>query len=169
MYPFSAKGSKIYQGVSAMFFHPWFSASHCPERHKWRQVDKVDIRLGELTMRMSRRNKMNVPAEFSAFIPRAELRRRYYSGGELTREDEFILSSITITHAPRFPSEEERLPVPVSPPGMLESADKGAETEKPAININWQFEGPKKESLPAVSAPPPRACVPRLKFGSRER
>lgn len=46
-------------------------------------------------MIMSRRSKLDVPAEFAAFIPRAEIRRRYYSNGELVQEEEFILNSIT--------------------------------------------------------------------------
>ncbi|MGB9803010.1 hypothetical protein [Desulfofundulus sp.] len=152
-----------------MLFQPWFVMPHCHQGSRWRQVDKVDIRLGELNMCMTRRTRLDVPAEFAAFIPRAELRRRYYSGGELIQEDEFILNSITITHAPRFPSEKERPPVPGPPAGMLETTEGSVETKKPLLSINWQPEGSKKELLPEVSVPPPRVCVPRLKFGNRER
>ncbi len=151
-----------------MFFHPWLWPPQCPERHKWRQVDKLDVRIGEVTMRMSRRSKLNVPAEFAAFIPRAEIRRRYYSSGELTREEELILNSITITHSPRYPSSGEGR-VPVLPPGLLEATDKDAATEKPAFSIDYRSKRPKKEPLPEISAPPPRSYAPRLKFGSRER
>ncbi|MCS5695967.1 hypothetical protein [Desulfofundulus thermocisternus] len=143
-----------------MFHHPWFSIPQHAQGDKWRQNDRVDIRLGELNMIMSRRSKLDVPAEFAAFIPRAEIRRRYYSNGELVQEEEFILNSITITHAPRFPAQESRSPAQMS--------DKNAITgDSPVNKTNCQERRSKK--IPVVSVSPPGECIPRLKFGGRER
>lgn len=67
----------------------------------WCQVDEAEIKIGDVVMRMNRRAKHFSPAEFSAYVPRLELRRRQYSGGHLVCEEEMILSGLTMVHAPR--------------------------------------------------------------------
>jgi len=67
------------------------------------QTDFVEIDIDGVKIRVRRKLNLNVPHEVSAFIPRAEIRRRTYQAGQLAFEEEMILNSITIVHAPRHP------------------------------------------------------------------
>ncbi len=68
----------------------------------------MEIEIDGVTVRVKRKLTLSVPHEVSAFIPRAEIRRRTYQDGQLAFEEEMILNSITIVHAPRHsPAGEE--------------------------------------------------------------
>ncbi|WP_027717221.1 hypothetical protein [Desulfovirgula thermocuniculi] len=93
---------------------------HGPGREAgWCQVDEAEIKIGDVVMRMNRRAKHVVPAEFSAYIPRLEVRRRHYHAGHLVCEEELILNSVTMVHAPCHQSAVppgRGVPPPLSPP-----------------------------------------------------
>jgi len=72
----------------------------------FRQADEAEIRIGDVVVGMVRKNNLDIPAEFSAYIPRAEIRRRFQDGQ--LAEEEIILSSITIVHSPRHRTEKSR-------------------------------------------------------------
>jgi hypothetical protein len=74
------------------------------------QVDEVVIEIDGVVMKMIRRSTLKVPAEVSAIIPRVEIRRRTFENGQLTMENEMILNSITIVHAPLHPTAGENPP-----------------------------------------------------------
>ncbi|MBE3588956.1 MAG: hypothetical protein IMW93_10525 [Thermoanaerobacteraceae bacterium] len=115
-----------------MFFRYWPEQPGRNRDDQWRQVDEVEIRIGDVNMSMSRRSKQDIVAEFSAFIPRAEIRRRHYKAGEIIREDELILNSITIVHAPRHrPGEGAGIPSPSAPPHGSAPACQGPENGFP--------------------------------------
>lgn len=79
--------------------------------------DEVKIQIGHVVMEMTRKFSLPWPHEVSAYIPRAEIRRRTYREGHLACEEEMILNSLTIVHAPRHPPERPPLPgtKPLSP------------------------------------------------------
>lgn len=72
---------------------------------KYQQVDEAEITIGDVVVAMTCRSNLDVPAEFSAYIPRAEIHRRFQNG-RLSEED-IVLSSITIVHSPRHHTEQE--------------------------------------------------------------
>ncbi|SMB90163.1 hypothetical protein SAMN00808754_0256 [Thermanaeromonas toyohensis ToBE] len=82
--------------------------------------DEIKIRIGHVVMKMTRKFSLPWPHEVSAYIPRAEIRRRTYREGKLRCEEEMILNSLTIVHAPRHPPERPPLPgtqpLPLYPP-----------------------------------------------------
>ncbi len=77
------------------------------------QVDMATIKIGELVVTMARRISITVPHEFSVFVPRVEIRQRYYHDNQLKYEKEMIFNSLTIVHAPQHPPVESGQ-VPVS-------------------------------------------------------
>lgn len=99
-----------------MFNFPWkrnkekLKEKRYPACSSALQVDEVEIEIEGVTMRLRRKVNLDVPYEVSAFIPRAEIRRRSYEGGQLAHEEEILLNGITIVHAPRYPLAGESLP-----------------------------------------------------------
>lgn len=90
--------------------------------------DEIEIVINGVTMRVRRQTSLPWPHEVTAVIPRAELRQRRYQDGQLVSEDELILNSITIVHAPRHPLAGEKPPAPAlpgSPGGSLPSPGPG--------------------------------------------
>lgn len=73
-------------------------------------IDEVELIIQDVRIRVIRRTTLDVPHEVSVFIPRAELRQRQYRNGQLVSEDEKILNSITVVHAPRHPLAGEQPP-----------------------------------------------------------
>lgn len=65
--------------------------------------DEVEIRIEDTCLRLRRRIAVDLPHEVSAYVPRAEIRHRRFADGKLVSEDEIILNSLTIVHAPRHP------------------------------------------------------------------
>jgi len=65
------------------------------------QSDTAYVKIGELMIAMTRKIDLPIAHEFSIFIPRVEIRDRYYQDNQLLHEQETIYSSITIVHAPR--------------------------------------------------------------------
>ncbi|MEW6426001.1 MAG: hypothetical protein AB1523_14915 [Bacillota bacterium] len=84
-----------------------------PSRPFYQQVDESEIRLDGVSLKLNRSTTLRLPFEVSLIIPRAEIRRRYYEGGQLVREEEYKLDGITLVHSPRFPS---RRPFPGAKP-----------------------------------------------------
>jgi len=117
---------------------------HGSELDPGMQIDVVEIEIEDVTMRLKRKINLQVPHEVSAFIPRAEIRRREFEAGQMVREKEIILNSITIVHAPRHPLANESPPesygqvipaVPQNLPKFRHSYSKSDFSPK----INWQF------------------------------
>jgi hypothetical protein len=65
--------------------------------------DEVAIRVGEVCLLLRRRIVRDLPHEVSAYVPRAEIRHRRYADGKLVAEEEIVVNSLTIVHAPRHP------------------------------------------------------------------
>jgi len=74
------------------------------------QSDDIHVELESLVITMSRVTNPEIPHEVTIVIPRAEIRKKYDGNGNLV-EEEVILNSITVVHAPRHP-----LAGPPSPP-----------------------------------------------------
>ena len=74
------------------------------------QVDEVEIQIGGVIMKVTRRLTLDIPHEITAIIPKLEIRQRKYDNGQLASEDEMILDSITLVHAPRPPLAGETTP-----------------------------------------------------------
>lgn len=70
------------------------------------QTDMAAIKIGDLLVTMARRVNLPVPHEFSVYVPRVEIRRRYYRDGQLQYEQELVFNSLTIVHAPQHPPAE---------------------------------------------------------------
>ncbi|HBC94940.1 MAG TPA: hypothetical protein DCZ10_19075 [Pelotomaculum sp.] len=66
--------------------------------------NQLEITIGGVRVKINRCSAFPPVNELSAIIPRAEIRRRYYSNGRLTAEEEIILNSITLVDSPRHPT-----------------------------------------------------------------
>ncbi|MBE3582149.1 MAG: hypothetical protein IMW96_11060 [Thermoanaerobacteraceae bacterium] len=125
--------------------------------------DEIEISINGTTMRMVRHSSLPWPHEASAFIPRAELRRRRYQDGRLVWEEETLLNSITIVHSPLHPlagagSPEagsgppgDRPPVPPWPTGPNHPPP-----DQPAPPLPASPAAPRQAHTPA---PPPPATA----------
>jgi hypothetical protein len=71
-----------------------------PCRPFYQQVDESEIRLDSVSLKLNRSNTLRLSFEVSLIIPRAEIRRRWYQGGQLFQEEEYKLSGITLVHSP---------------------------------------------------------------------
>lgn len=85
-------------------------------------IDEIEVYLKDTIIRLKRKTSLNIPHEVSIFIPRAEFRERFYKEGKIVYENETILNSITVVHAPQHPLAGETLPVktPSKKPRMHE-------------------------------------------------
>ena len=101
------------------------------------QTDEVEIEIGFIKMKVTRRLSPDIPYEVTAVIPRVEIRRWEYVCGYLAGVEEMLLNSITIVHAPRHPLAGENLPQAGSPPG--ESPNSA-----PKIKLNFTGKNTKK-------------------------
>jgi len=129
-----------------------------------RQADEAEIRICDVVVTMTRRGNLCVPAEFSAIIPRAEIRRRYQDGQ--VSEEEIILSSITIVHSPRHRTDEE--PGTVSgPPASQESATVSSIPVQaaPRPARQWDDNG----TWSGVKMAAAEKCVPRVSINGCKR
>ncbi|HBT46470.1 MAG TPA: hypothetical protein DEA73_01100 [Peptococcaceae bacterium] len=111
--------------------------------------DEIEIRINGTTMRMVRHSSLPWPHEASAFIPRAELRRRRYQDGRLVWEEEALLNSITIVHAPLHPPAGKGPPSPgAAPPADRPPGPSGStDPHTPPLG----------RTVPPLPSPPP-AC-----------
>ncbi|MGB9920928.1 MAG: hypothetical protein ACPLPT_09450 [Moorellales bacterium] len=82
---------------------PQPGAASVPECAGETNCDEVAIRVGEVCLFLRRRLVRDLPHEVSAYVPRAEIRRRRYVDGKLVAEEEVVVNSLTIVHAPRHP------------------------------------------------------------------
>lgn len=73
------------------------------DHDKDQKTDVATIKIGDLEMTMARKVTIPIPHEFSIFIPRVELRQRFFRNNKLQCEKEDIYSSITIVHTPKEP------------------------------------------------------------------
>lgn len=97
-----------------------------PEPHP--NVDEVELHVDNTVIRLIRRLTYDLPHEVSAFIPRAEIRRRRYENGQMVWEEEVILNSLTVVHSPQHP------PIGEGPPAA--DPDKAAGS-KAAVRLNY--------------------------------
>lgn len=128
--------SKIEQSITPIYSH-----------------DEIEIHIDNVVMRVVRRTNLPWPHEVSAFIPRAEIRRRRYQDGKLVSEDEMILNSLTIVHAPLHPPAGERPPATgPKPPGVA-----------PPFPTGTSIPGPKPPAPepPAIPPRPPGCQAPK--------
>lgn len=88
-----------------MFSFPWKKRKKRAEQPQ--QEDAAEILINGIIAKLQRRLNLSIPHEFSLFVPRAEIRRRVYRDGQLVREEEILLSSLTIVHAPRHEEEHD--------------------------------------------------------------
>lgn len=65
--------------------------------------DQIDLNLWGLDIKMNRYTTLDVPAEVTIVVPRAEIRRKCSENNCDRCDIEVILNSITIVHAPRHP------------------------------------------------------------------
>lgn len=75
-------------------------------RRPFSQTDAATIKIGDVVVSMARHVSISVPHEFSVYVPRVEIRQRYYQDNQLKYEKEMILNSLTIVHAPQHPPAE---------------------------------------------------------------
>ncbi|TYO97369.1 hypothetical protein [Desulfallas thermosapovorans] len=75
-------------------------------RRPFSQTDTATIKIGDVVLSMARQVSNSVPHEFSVYVPRVEIRQRYYQDNQLKYEKEMILNSLTIVHAPQHPPAE---------------------------------------------------------------
>lgn len=116
----------------------------------YQQVDESEIKIDGVTLKLDRANTLRLPFEVSLVIPRAEIRRRYYEGGQVVREEEVNLSGVTLVHSPRYPSRRGpsggKPPFPLPPPAG--EAFRATGKSRPA----------------AAVPPPPDGGPPRVNF-----
>ncbi|WP_052543947.1 hypothetical protein [Desulfoscipio gibsoniae] len=70
------------------------------------QTDIAAIKIDDVLVTMARHVSSSVPHEFSVFVPRVEIRKRYYRNNQLQYEKEMIFNSLTIVHSPQHPPVE---------------------------------------------------------------
>lgn len=70
--------------------------------------NQLEIKIENILVKITRCSGIPPQNELSAFIPRAEIRRRRYENGLLWADEEIILSSITLVDAPRHPPEQAK-------------------------------------------------------------
>lgn len=135
--------------------------------------DEIEIVIGGVVMRVVRRSNLYWPHEVSAFLPRAEIRHRRYQEGKLVSEDEMILNSLTIVHAPLHPPAENQHPPAAEPqpyvavPSPPPAAPKLAQhIPEPSSSSPAPLPGgaPLKSNGPSV---PPNQGYPENKPGSK--
>ncbi len=143
-----------------------------PSRPFYQQVDESEIVIDSITLKLNRCNTQRLPYEVSLLIPRAEIRRRYYEGGQLVKEEEVNLSGITLVHSPRYPPRRhlpgEKPGFPAPSPMLPRSA--GSE-EPPSPAPPPPFFAARKETNRAgrpAGAGPPRGPAPRIRIVSRQ-
>ncbi|MDH7578637.1 MAG: hypothetical protein QHH75_12685 [Bacillota bacterium] len=96
------------------------------------QQDEITLIIAGVTIKVRRLHSLPVPHEVTVVIPRAEIRHRRYREGKLIEEDEAILNSITIVHAPRHP-----------PGGAGAPVSKGG-VKNDSSSTTWKFTFSKK-------------------------
>jgi|GEM_PF-1337919 len=69
--------------------------------------NKLEIKIGDIIIRIARNNTIQPQNELTAVIPRAEIRRKCYNNGRLLAEEEIILNSITLVDAPSHTPESK--------------------------------------------------------------
>lgn len=117
--------------------------------------DEIEIIINDVTMRVRRQTNLPWPHEVTAVIPRAELRQRRYLQGQLVSEDEVILNSITIVHAPRHPLAGERPPAPGSQPGAPSPGFKPELSAGPSTKLgSGRASGPDRGPDPGPTSGP---------------
>lgn len=132
------------------------------------QNDYIDLVVEGASIRLGRLSNLSVPGELSAYIPRVEIRQKYYENGELVREDERIYNSITVVHAPRHPLENPpEIPTVKSESLLIE------EPPPPDVPIAPGLDQPETVKPPVIPSQPeshPPPVAPRegsLNFPTR--
>lgn len=98
-------------------------------------TDEVELHVDNAVIRVIRRLSYDLPHEVSAFIPRAEIRRRRYENGQLAWEEEIILNSLTVVHSPLRPPTGER--PPAIAPAAARPDGRGAGPGTARLRLNF--------------------------------
>jgi len=102
-------------------------------------TDEVELHVDNAVIRIIRRLTYDLPHEVSAFIPRAEIRRRRYENGHLAWEEEVILNSLTVVHSPLRPPTGERPPAAGSSPGTPAATSSGNPREGGPARVRLSY------------------------------
>ncbi|WP_406677558.1 hypothetical protein [Moorella sp. ACPs] len=108
--------------------------SECPLN-----IDAVELHVDNAVIRIIRRLVYDLPHEVSAFIPRAEIRRRRYENGQLAWEEEVILNSLTVVHSPQRPPTGERPPAAGSSPGAPAATSSGNPRDSGPARVHLSY------------------------------
>lgn len=108
------------------------------------QIDEVEIEIEGVNMRLKRKLNLDVPHEISVIVPRAEIRRRKVEARQIVCEEEVLLNSITIVHAPCHPLAGE------SPPGS-NSGRRGALTPGPKKTVHHNYSDSGGSLVPKIN------------------
>ena len=100
---------RAFRSVTDLFRPRWQPVEWRPKHTPMRPVlsgacDSVEMRLDDLVISVARATSSTLPHEVTVVIPRAEITKRYEEGR--LAETRLVYSSITISHAPRFPPQE---------------------------------------------------------------
>ncbi len=68
--------------------------------------NQLEIVIGDILLRITRRSEVSPDNELTVIIPRAEIRRRRYDRGLLAGTEEILLSIITLVDSPHYRSEK---------------------------------------------------------------
>lgn len=130
-----------------------------PQREDCAEVraDEAEIRIADVVVSMTSRCSLKIPYEFSAIIPRVEI-KRHYRDGQLS-EEEMVLSSITIVHSPRrrgvaggVVGGDKKKVVP--PATVFIETVSEAVGDKP--RTDWRKSGDREKVAPPRADNPPR-------------
>ncbi|MGI9861411.1 hypothetical protein SDD30_08515 [Moorella naiadis] len=130
-------------------------------------TDEVELQVDSAVIHVIRRLTYDLPHEVSAFIPRAEIRRRRYENGRLAWEEEVILNSLTVVHSPQRPPTGERPSVagpssPGQPAGLIGKTAAGARVPVAAAPFPERAGGKGERPAPCPGDPPASAGKFRL-------
>lgn len=96
-------------------------------KNKLLQKDRIIVEVDSLDIKMIRCTNPEISYEVTVVVPRAEIRKKYNESGHLL-DEEIILSSITVVHAPRHPLAGPPTPPPEIPSRFFQQTFKNKTT-----------------------------------------
>lgn len=102
----------FWQNIWKFLKNLWQKITNCKTSSKKNTtLDTVSIKVFGLDMKVTREVPTDIPYELTVVVPRAELRQNPDS-----KNQEIILSSITISHSPRFKRQAGQTELPTPAP-----------------------------------------------------
>lgn len=91
-------------------FNPFKRKSPSPKEAQTGEIiaNRMEIKIGDILVKIERITSTQPQNELTAVIPRVEIRRKCYQNGAPAVEEEMILNSVTLVDAPRHPSETRK-------------------------------------------------------------